>query len=81
MLIWFLLVMQVDEDVSVGVEAFSRIAPAVPLIANIVVSENLFQVLTDSTGGRLHFFVFEKYITGLERYNLVLPSLEILYFY
>ncbi|KAK4766096.1 hypothetical protein SAY87_007738 [Trapa incisa] len=57
----------VDEDVSVGVEAFSRIAPAVPLVSNVVVSENLFEVLTDSTGGRLHFFVYEKYIAGLER--------------
>ncbi|KAK4799439.1 hypothetical protein SAY86_024804 [Trapa natans] len=56
-----------DEDVSVGMEAFSRIAPAVPLISNVVVSENLFDVLTDSTGGRLHFFVYEKYISGLER--------------
>ncbi|XP_031375157.1 uncharacterized protein LOC116189581 isoform X2 [Punica granatum] len=60
-------VVNMDEDVSVGVEAFSRVAPAVPLIANVVVSENLFEVLTASTGGRLHFFVYDKYITGLER--------------
>lgn len=69
MAIWFLLILQVDEDVSVGVEAFSRIASAVPLITNVVVSENLFELLTTSTGGRLHFFVYEKYLTSLEWYN------------
>lgn len=60
--------LQVDGEVSVGVEAFSRIAPAVPVIANVVISENLFEVLSASTGGRLHFFVYDKYIAALERY-------------
>lgn len=55
------------DDVTVGVQAFSRIAPAVPIIANAVISENLFEVLTASTGGRLQFFVYDKYLTGLER--------------
>ncbi|CAN1812992.1 hypothetical protein LINPERHAP1_LOCUS26712 [Linum perenne] len=57
----------VDGDLTVGLEAFSRIAPAVPLIANVVVSENLFQVLTMSSDGRLQFSVFDKYLSGLER--------------
>ncbi|XP_021291949.1 uncharacterized protein LOC110422396 isoform X2 [Herrania umbratica] len=56
-----------DDDLSVGVEAFSRIAPAVPIIANVIISENLFNVLTTSTGGRLHFSVYDKYLNGLER--------------
>ncbi|XWS60955.1 hypothetical protein CRYUN_Cryun07bG0083500 [Craigia yunnanensis] len=56
-----------DDDLSVGVEAFSRIAPAVPIIANVIICENLFQVLTISTGGRLHFSVYDKYLNGLER--------------
>ncbi|XP_040999354.1 uncharacterized protein LOC121245108 [Juglans microcarpa x Juglans regia] len=57
----------VEEDASVGVEAFSRIASAVPIIANVVISENLFEVLTKSTGGRLQFSIYEKYLSGLER--------------
>ncbi|KNA18179.1 hypothetical protein SOVF_073220, partial [Spinacia oleracea] len=57
----------VDEDATVGLEAFSRIAPAVPIIANVVISKNLFQVLTASTGGRLQYSVYEKYLIGLER--------------
>ncbi|CAN0906646.1 hypothetical protein LINGRAHAP2_LOCUS24375 [Linum grandiflorum] len=58
---------QVDGDLTVGLEAFSRLAPAVPVIANVVVSENLFQVLTMSSGGRLQFSVFDKYLSGLGR--------------
>lgn len=57
----------VDEDATVGLEAFSRIAPAVPIIANVVISKNLFQVLTASTGDRLQYSIYEKYLIGLER--------------
>ncbi|XP_062117133.1 uncharacterized protein LOC133830994 isoform X2 [Humulus lupulus] len=56
-----------DEDISIGIEAFSRIAPAVPIIANVIISENLFEVLTTSTGGRLQFSIYDKYLSGLER--------------
>ncbi|ESR54228.1 hypothetical protein CICLE_v10019113mg [Citrus x clementina] len=59
--------LNVDGDATVGMEAFSRIAPAVPIIANVVISENLFEVLTSSTGRRLQYSIFNKYITGLER--------------
>ena len=59
--------MQLDEEISVGIEAFSRIAPAVPIIANVIISENIFEVLTTSTGGRLQFSIYEKYLSGLER--------------
>ena len=74
---WPLSTLQMDEDVTVGVEAFSRIAPAVPIIANVVVTDNLFEVLTASTGGRLQFSVYEKYLSGLER--LLLASLFIFF--
>ncbi|XP_024020266.1 uncharacterized protein LOC21402869 [Morus notabilis] len=57
----------VDECISVGIEAFSRIAPAVPIIANVIISENLFEVLTASTGGRLQFSIYDKYLNALER--------------
>lgn len=57
----------VDDDLSVGMEAFCRIAAAVPIIADVVTSGNLFEVLASSTGGRLQFSVYEKYLKGLER--------------
>ncbi|XP_028786985.1 uncharacterized protein LOC114742925 isoform X2 [Neltuma alba] len=59
--------LNVDEDLSVGLEAFCRIAPAVPIIANVVISENIFEVLSASTGGRLKFSVYDKYLSCLER--------------
>ncbi|XP_059640639.1 uncharacterized protein LOC132282848 [Cornus florida] len=57
----------IHDVVTVGVEAFSRIGPAVPIIANVIISDNLFEVLTESTAGRLQFSVYEKYLSGLER--------------
>ncbi|XP_045788417.1 uncharacterized protein LOC123883602 isoform X2 [Trifolium pratense] len=57
----------VDEDVSVGLEAFCRIAPAVPIIANVIVCENLFEALSSSTGGRLQFPIYDKYLGGIEK--------------
>lgn len=59
--------LNVGEDAAVGIEAFSRIAPAVPTIANVIISDNLFEVLTASTDGRLQFSIYDKYLTGLER--------------
>ena len=52
---------------SVGLEAFCRIAPAIPIIANVIISENLFEVLSSSTGGRMQFAIYDKYLGGLER--------------
>lgn len=57
----------VDEEVSVGLEAFCRIAPAVPIIANVIICENLFEVLSSSTGGRLQFPIYDKYLGGIEK--------------
>ncbi|KAL5748888.1 hypothetical protein ACOSQ2_026185 [Xanthoceras sorbifolium] len=59
--------LNVEEDATVGVEAFSRIAPAVPIIADVIICENLFEVLSSSTGGRLQFSIFDKYLIALER--------------
>ncbi|KAJ0229403.1 Heat-inducible transcription repressor [Hirschfeldia incana] len=60
--------LSVDGDPTVGLEAFSRIAPAVPVIADVIISENLFGVLASSSDGvRLRFSVYDKYLCGLER--------------
>jgi len=59
--------LSVEEDATVSLEAFSRIAPAVPIIADVIICDNLFQMLTSSTGGRLQFSVYDKYLHGLER--------------
>uniref|UniRef100_A0A1J3DW97 Uncharacterized protein n=1 Tax=Noccaea caerulescens TaxID=107243 RepID=A0A1J3DW97_NOCCA len=60
--------LSVDEDPTVSLEAFSRIAPAVPIIADVIICENLFGVLTSSSNGvRLRFSVYDKYLYALER--------------
>ncbi|KAH1199622.1 Protein disulfide-isomerase [Glycine max] len=59
--------LQVDEDIFVGLKAFYRIAPSIPIIANVIISENLFEVLSSSTDSRLQFPIYDKYLTSLER--------------
>ncbi|KAK1324586.1 hypothetical protein QJS10_CPA01g01465 [Acorus calamus] len=60
-------VLKVDSESTVGGEAFSRIAPAIPIIADLITCADLFDVLTALTGGRLPISVYEKYLGGLER--------------
>uniref|UniRef100_A0A0E0JZ97 Uncharacterized protein n=1 Tax=Oryza punctata TaxID=4537 RepID=A0A0E0JZ97_ORYPU len=61
------LTVKVEVDSTVGLEAFSRIAPAIPTITDVVTCSNLFDVLSSSSGGRLTFPVYDKYLTGLDR--------------
>ncbi|XP_006650285.1 uncharacterized protein LOC102700605 [Oryza brachyantha] len=61
------LTVKVEVDSTVSLEAFSRIAPAIPTIADVVTFSNLFDVLSSSSGGRLTFPVYDKYLTGLDR--------------
>ncbi|KAL4556077.1 hypothetical protein LXL04_038717 [Taraxacum kok-saghyz] len=59
--------LKINEDATVGIEAFSRIAPAVPIITNVIISNYIFEFLTASTEGRLQYSTYEKYLTALER--------------
>ncbi|KAG2244672.1 hypothetical protein Bca52824_093474 [Brassica carinata] len=61
------MAMQVDEKKSVGQEAFARIAPVCPAIADAITVHNLFDALTSSSGHRLHFLVYDKYIRTLDK--------------
>ncbi|WOH15693.1 hypothetical protein DCAR_0935236 [Daucus carota subsp. sativus] len=58
---------QVDEDKTVGLEAFARIAPACTVIADVITVHNLFDVLTMSSGHKLHFLIYDKYLRSLEK--------------
>uniref|UniRef100_A0A1D1Z6J6 Methionyl-tRNA formyltransferase n=1 Tax=Anthurium amnicola TaxID=1678845 RepID=A0A1D1Z6J6_9ARAE len=60
-------VLKVDKESTVGIEAFSRIAPAVAIIADVITSANIFDVLASSTGGRLSFSIYDKYLVALDR--------------
>ncbi|KAI3467924.1 hypothetical protein Pfo_024587 [Paulownia fortunei] len=61
------MAVQVDDKKTVGPEAFARIAPACPVIADITTVHNLFDVLTSSSGPRLHFLIYNKYLRSLEK--------------
>ncbi|KAM3298892.1 hypothetical protein ACQJBY_040403 [Aegilops geniculata] len=57
---------QVDGRRTVGPEAFAKIAPACPAMAHPITVRNLFDALTNSTGGRLHFLIYHKYLKSLD---------------
>lgn len=59
--------LKVDTETSVGSEAFARLAPAIPTIADMITACNLFDVLTASNRGRLPFLIYDKYLGGLEK--------------
>ncbi|KAK3004651.1 hypothetical protein RJ639_019405 [Escallonia herrerae] len=61
------LAVQVDGKKTVGVEAFSRIAPACAVVADIITMDNLFDALTSSSSHRLHFLIYDKYLRSLEK--------------
>ncbi|RLM79374.1 uncharacterized protein C2845_PM12G10710 [Panicum miliaceum] len=61
------LAVQVDDKKTVGLNAFAQIAPSCPIIADLVTVHNLFDALTSSSGGRLHFLVYDKYLRSLDR--------------
>jgi hypothetical protein len=50
-----------------GVDAFARLAPAVPLIADVVTANFLFETLTTSTVGRLPFPLCDKFFKELDK--------------
>lgn len=58
---------QVDGRRTVGPEAFAKIAPACPAMAHPITVRNLFDALTNSTGGRLHFLIYHKYLKSLDK--------------
>ncbi|CAN4105471.1 unnamed protein product [Withania somnifera] len=56
------MAVQVDDKNTVGADSFSRIAPACAIVADIITVHNLFDVLASSSGHRLHFLIYDKYL-------------------
>jgi hypothetical protein len=61
------MAVQVDDKKTVGLEAFSRIAPACAVVADIITVHNLFDSLTSSSSYRLHFLIYDKYLRSLDK--------------
>ena len=58
---------QVGVESSVGVDAFTWLAPAVPLIADVVTANFLFETLIASTMGHLPFPLYDKFVKELDK--------------
>ncbi|KAB2035731.1 hypothetical protein ES319_D04G173100v1 [Gossypium barbadense] len=61
------MAVQVDDKKTVGQEAFERIAPVCAVVADIITVHNLFDALTSSSGPRLHFIIYDKYLRSLDK--------------
>lgn len=61
------MAVQVDDKKTVGREAFERIAPVCAVVADIITVHNLFDALTSSSGPRLHFIIYDKYLRSLDK--------------
>ncbi|THU44283.1 hypothetical protein C4D60_Mb02t05770 [Musa balbisiana] len=64
------LASQIDGKKTVGLEAFARIVSACALVADPITVHNLFDALTSSSGGRLHFLIYDKYLKRLYKLNV-----------
>jgi hypothetical protein len=73
-------VLKVDVESTIGPDAFARLAPAIPTVADAITVHSQFEALTASTGGRLPFPIYDKYIEKLDKSikaikNQVTPAL------
>lgn len=60
-------IFQAEVEQTVGLEAFTRIAPAVPAIADLVTVYPQWEALTNTTGARLPFQLYDKYLGELDK--------------
>ena len=54
-------------ETTVGLDAFARLAPAIPVLADLVTVHPQWEALTNSTGGRLPYAVYDKYLGELDK--------------
>ncbi len=54
-------------ETAVRLEAFARIAPAIPVLADIITVHPQWEALTNTTGGLLPFPVYDKYLSELDK--------------
>lgn len=56
-----------DDEPSVGEDAFAWLASLVPLVADIVNGRFTFETLTATTGNQLHFPAYDKYLKEIDK--------------
>ncbi|CAK9865638.1 unnamed protein product [Sphagnum jensenii] len=62
-----LIPMMVNVESTVGPDAFIRLAPAIPTVANVITVHHQFDALTASTAGYLPFTVYDKYLVEIDK--------------
>ncbi|KAG0472563.1 hypothetical protein HPP92_014420 [Vanilla planifolia] len=55
-------------------KAFAKITPACPIIADSITVNNLFDALTNSSGGQLHLLIYDKYLKCLNKFFLSIKT-------
>ena len=63
----FTELLQAEVEQTVGLEAFTRLAPAIPTVADIVTVHPLWEALTNTTGGRLPYQLYDRFLTELDK--------------
>jgi hypothetical protein len=59
--------LQAEVEQTVGLEAFTRLAPAIPSVADIVTVHPLWETLTTTTASRLPYQLYDRYLTELDK--------------
>ncbi len=50
-----------------GLDAFVRLAPAIPTVADAITVHGQFDALTASTASHLPFTIYDKYLTEIDK--------------
>ena len=61
------MILKVDNKPYVGEDAFVWLGSLVPLVADVVNGRFTFETLTASTGNRLHFPAYDKFLKEIEK--------------
>ncbi|KAH9549660.1 hypothetical protein CY35_10G031100 [Sphagnum magellanicum] len=59
--------MMVNVESTVGLDAFVRLAPAIPTVADAITVHCQFDALTASTASHLPFAIYDKYLTEIDK--------------
>ena len=59
--------MQVDEEDSVGENAFVWLSSIIPLVADVVNRRFVFEAFTECTALRLHFPAYDRYLKEIDQ--------------
>jgi len=60
-------VAKVNVESTVGLDAFVRLAPAIPTVADAITVHCQFDALTASTASHLPFTIYDKYLTEIDK--------------